>query len=229
MRHSTCARRTTHGIVPLLFSVLSLCALAALFARSAVAAPIDEAGLKRLVFPRPDLAAIRQLGPETVPALVRIYEKGNVYERSVVAYVFYDMKWKSDAAKQALMKDARSTIRDLRVSVQYALVHVSNDADVIDLLFHNMVNDPDAYVRDKSACALAHQTVPLSDEQRVMFYERLIRALRDPRKQVRSIVSRVLFDQTGQSKRYFPGGTEEEREAGVREWEAWLREYRANL
>jgi hypothetical protein len=224
MRHSVRANRRSLAI----FVAALLLPLPCIPA--APAASVDEAKLRSLLYPQPNIQGIRELGAGPVmPLMVRMYERSGEDERRSLAYVFYELRWKSAEAKRALMKDAYSPNRWLKVSVNYALVQVSTEPDVIDLLFRNMMNDPDMLVSEKSACALAHQTVPLSDEQRIHFYGRLIGALRDSRKHIRDWAARVLFDQTGQSKRFRAGAPEAEREAGVREWEAWLREYRANL
>jgi hypothetical protein len=51
---------------------------------------------------------------------------------AAVAGVFYQLGWKSPEAKRALMADVQTQDQRLRLQVQWALGHVSDDPDVVD-------------------------------------------------------------------------------------------------
>src|SRR5262245_34431093 len=177
-----------------------------------------------------NVAAIRALGRPVLPKLVQLYEAASdVGFKARVAQTLYELGWESPAAKRALMKDAHTLNQDLRLQVQWALGRVSNDQDVVDTLLANMRSDPNPLFRDKAACALAHDQIHLTEDQRVYLFGRLIQALRDPEPQVRDIASKALQIQTGQNKGYRPDASPEEREAAIHTWERWLQEYRDNM
>ncbi len=190
---------------------------------------IDEERVRALLFPQADVEAIRALGTGVLPTLAQIYERSPEDERAAVAGVFYALGWKSPDAKRVLMRDLNTSHEGLRLQAQWALGRVSSDRDAVDALLLNMQNDANPLFRDKAACALAHDQIHLSEAQKVYLYGRLIVALRDPKPQVRSIAIKVLEIHTGQSRGFRANAPDELREERIRDWEAWLAEYRANL
>jgi len=185
--------------------------------------------LESLLFPGLNLEALRAQGPGVLPAMARLYEASAVPRRTQIANAFYALGWTSPEAKRVLMADAHTPDPDLRLSVQWALGRVSGDTDVVDVLLDSMQNDASPLFRDKAACALAHDQIHLSDQQKVYLYERLIRAMRDPKADVRAIAAKALEIQTGQRKGFDPNAPQAAREAAIRTWERWLVTYRANL
>jgi HEAT repeat protein len=206
--------------------VVVLLALAvAIPARAAV-----EASAESLIFPDLDVEALRARGPAVLPEMARLYEAStDVARRSRIASAFYSLGWKSPEAKRVLMADVHTSDRELRLNVQWALGRVSADMDVVDVLLDNMQHDDNPLFRDKAACALAHDQIHLTEEQKVYLYERLLRAMRDPKPDVRAIAAKVLEIQTGQTKGFDPNAPQGEREASIRTWQRWLDEYRASL
>jgi HEAT repeat protein len=176
-----------------------------------------------------DLEAIKAMGPSVMPRLARLYAAGDEERRQRVATVFYRLGWKSEEAKDALMKDVHTPNQGLRLSVQYALGRVSSDVSVVDVLLDNMQNDAQLLFRDKAACALAYDQVHLTPAQKVHLYEGLIRALDDPKLDVRRIAVTVLQIQTGQDKGFRFAGPPEARARAVEAWRQWLAEYRSQL
>jgi hypothetical protein len=199
-------------------------------ALSTAATPVaTDASLKALLFPEVQVEALRARGPAVAAQLAALYPRSSEQERSVIAWTFYQLGYKSAEAKRALMADIHTANSDLRLQVQWALGRVSNDRDVIDALLGNMQHDDNPLFRDKAACALAHDQIHLTEEQKAYLYERLIAALRDPKDQVRDIAIKVLEIQTGQTKGFAPQAPADLREKSIRIWEQWLAEYRANL
>ncbi|HET6899576.1 MAG TPA: hypothetical protein VFK70_14570 [Vicinamibacteria bacterium] len=176
-----------------------------------------------------DIEAIKAMGSSVMPRLARLYAAGDEEHRQRVATVFYRLGWKSEEAKDALMKDVHTANQGLRVSVQYALGRVSSDVSVVDVLLDNMQNDAQILFRDKAACALAYDQVHLTPAQKVHLYDGLIRALDDPKPDVRRIAVTVLQIQTGQDKGYRFAGPPEARARAVEAWRQWLAEYRSQL
>jgi len=176
-----------------------------------------------------DIEAIKAMGPSVMPRLARLYAAGDEEHRQRVATVFYRLGWKSEEAKAALMKDVHTPNQGLRLSVQYALGRVSSDVSVVDVLLDNMQNDAQLLFRDKAACALAYDQVHLTPAQKVHLYEGLIRALDDPKVDVRRIAAQVLLIQTGQDKGFRFAGPPEARARAVEAWRQWLAEYRSQL
>ena len=210
------------------------CALAALLpgasaAAQPAAAAVDSASVESLLFPNLDIEALRARGPAVLPEMARIYEASDVAQRRQIASAFYSLGWKSPDAKRVLMADVHTPDRELRLNVQWALGRVSNDTDVVDVLLDNMQHDDNPLFRDKAACALAHDQIHLTEEQKVYLYERLLRAMRDPKPDVRAIAAKALEIQTGQTKGFDPHAPLGQREASIRTWQQWLDEYRANL
>jgi HEAT repeat protein len=176
-----------------------------------------------------DLDAIKAMGPSVMPRLARLYAAGDEERRQRLATVFYRLGWKSDEAASALMKDVHTPNHGLRLSVQYALGRVSDDVSVVDVLLDNMQNDGQLLFRDKAACALAYDQVHLTPAQKVHLFEGLIRALDDPKPDVRRIAALVLQIQTGQDKGFRFAGPPEARARAVEAWRQWLAEYRSQL
>lgn len=189
----------------------------------------EESEVAALLFPKPDIAALRARGREVLPTLASIYLRSDEAHRAVIAYAFYQLGWKSAAAKTVLMRDVHTHHRDLRLHVQWALGRVSNDDDVVDALLNNMQHDSSPLFRNKAACALASDQIHLSAEQRFDLVSRLVASLRDPKLQVRIIALQVLRTHTGQTKGFDPNGAPAAREVTIREWEEWLEVYRSNL
>jgi len=176
-----------------------------------------------------DLSVIKAMGPSVMPRLARLYAAGDEERRQRLATVFYRLGWKSDEARSALMKDVHTPNQGLRLSVQYALGRVSDDVSVVDVLLDNMQNDGQLLFRDKAACALAYDQVHLTPAQKVHLFEGLIRALDDPKPDVRRISALVLQIQTGQDKGFRFAGPPEARARAVEAWRQWLAEYRSQL
>jgi HEAT repeat protein len=176
-----------------------------------------------------DLNAIKAMGPSVMPRLARLYAAGDEERRQRIATVFYRLGWKSDEARSVLMKDVHTSNQGLRLSVQYALGRVSDDVSVVDVLLDNMQNDGQLLFRDKAACALAYDQVHLTPVQKVHLFEGLIRALDDPKPDVRRISALVLQIQTGQDKGFRFAGPPDARARAVEAWRQWLAEYRSQL
>jgi HEAT repeat protein len=194
----------------------------------AAAAGVDEASLREAAR-NGDWQAVQAMGPAALPALVRLYGESPTAERARVAEIFYNLGWKSDDAKRALMADVHTPDPALRLQVQWALGRVSDDPAVVDVLLENMRNDPVPLFRDKAACALAYDQVHLSDAQKLRLFEGLVAALEDPKPQVRQIAIQALSILTHQTKGYAPNGDPAARSAAVAAWRRWLVEYRTNL
>ena len=127
------------------------------------------------------------------------------------------------------MGDVHTQDQTLRLQVQWALGRVSGDPDVVDVLLENMQSDPLPLFRDKAACALASDQIHLAPSQKARLFEGLIRALDDPKPQVRQIALQALQILTGQTKGFAAGADPEMRRKAVAEWRRWLIEYRSNL
>lgn len=211
---------------PLIVLFLSACWMPCANAGSPA---LDEGHVQGLLFPNANVEGLKKLGPEVMPTLARVYERSSEDERAVIAWAFYSLGWKSAEAKRVLMQDLHTPHESLRLQVQWALGRVSNDRDVVDALLGNMQNDANPLFRDKAACALAHDQIHLTEEQKIHLYERLIQALGDPKPQVRDIAIKALQIHTGQSKGFRPNAPPADREQRIRGWQAWLAEYRSNL
>jgi HEAT repeat protein len=192
------------------------------------AASVDTARL-RAAAAAGDWKQIQPMGPAVLPELARLYQASSEKDRATIAYVFYNLAWKSPEAKRVLMADVHTQDRTLRVQVQWALGRVSDDADVVDVLLENMQNDPQPLFRDKAACALAYDQIHLAPAQKARLFEGLVHALDDDKPQVRQIALQALQILTGQTKGFQPMADPESRRRAVEEWKRWLVEYRANL
>jgi len=176
-----------------------------------------------------DVKGLREIGPSVLVILARQYESASEDQRTTIAWIFYELGWKSPDAKRVLMKDVQTQNSKLRLQVQWALGRVSDDADVVEVLLNNMQNDANPLFRDKAACALANDQIHLTRKQKARLYEGLIQALSDPKVQVRNIALLALQIQTGQTKNFNPNGSPVEREPSIQEWKRWLAEYQSNL
>ncbi|MCM2258083.1 MAG: hypothetical protein NDJ94_20815 [Vicinamibacteria bacterium] len=200
-----------------------------LVAAVSLAAGADEASLATQALAG-DVEAIRARGPSVMPRLVTLYERtAEPRQRATIAYVFYSLGWKSEAARAALMRDATTEHQALRLQVQWALGRVSDSPEVVDVLLHNMREDPSALFRDKAACALAYDQIHLGGPQKVRLFAGLIDALEDDTPQVRQIALQALVILTRQNKGFAANADPRVRAEAVGRWRAWLVELRANV
>jgi HEAT repeat protein len=170
--------------------------------------------------------AIQRIGPGTMPELVRLYDSASEdAERARLANAFYQLGWKSEDARRALMRDVHTSDPELRISVQYAVGRVSNDPAVVDALLENMQDDVNPLFRDKAACALAYDQIHLTEAQKVRLFTGLIHALGDSKPQVRAIAIQALEIHTGQRKGFAPDAGPSARAAAVVQWQEWLGRY----
>jgi hypothetical protein len=219
--HRTRSRRpTVAGIAAL----LSLAALAV----PVFAAPAQSPDLGALVAAR-DYEGLEALGPDVLPALVRLYRASDPERRADVANVFYWLGWKSGEAAEAMLEDAHTEHRRLRLSVQWALGRVSNDDAVVDTLLETLVEDPDPLFRNKAGCGLASDQIHLTETQKLRLYERLVDLLESSKPETRSLAIRILHAHTGQAKGFQPILPAEHRAKAVERWRQWLDEYRAAI
>jgi len=190
-------------------------------AASVAAGPVDTNRLREAARAG-DWKAIEAMGPAVLPELTRLYRESTVAERAQIAQILYNLGWKSEDAKRALMADVHTADQSLRLQVQWALGRVSDDPAVVDVLLDNMRNDPVPLFRDKAGCALAYDQVHLAPAQKLRLFEGLIGALDDPKLQVRQVAIQALAILTHQTKGYAPGGDEPSRSAAVAAWRRWL-------
>ncbi len=176
-----------------------------------------------------DWKQVQAMGPGVLPPLARLYASSSEKDKASIAYVFYQLGWKSPEAKRALMADVHTQDQTLRLQVQWALGRVSDDPDVVDVLLDNMQRDPVPLFRDKAACALASDQIHLAPAQKLRLFEGLIQSLDSENPQVRQIALQALQILTGQTKGFLPGAAPETRHRAVDEWKQWLAEYRSNL
>ncbi len=196
----------------------------------AAAAYVDESEVEMLLSAKQvNLSALKQKGPDVLPVLVHLYTQSDLKRKAVIAWVFYNLGWKSPDAAAVLMNDVRTQHRGLRLQVQWALGRVSDSPEVVDVLLDNMRHDQSPLFRDKAACALAYDQIHLTEEQKVRLFAGLIESLHSPNPQVRDISAKALKIHTGQTKGFAPKASPVERAKSIRTWEAWLEEYRANL
>lgn len=178
---------------------------------------------------REDVPGLRGIGPRAAAEMVRLYQAGDIAQRTRIANLFYQLSWKSPEAVPVLLRDVRTQDRGLRVAVQYALGRVSDNPSVVDALLQNMMHDTNPFFRDKAACALAYDQVHLSEAEKVRMYEGLIEALSSDEPQVRAIAIQALSIHTGQDKGFLPGVSPERRRQSIAQWKKWLAEYKENL
>jgi hypothetical protein len=206
--------------------VLACAILFAFGIASSAAGDEDIAGLVA----RQDIAALNELGPATLPEILRLYRAGDEAGRANIAWVLYHLGWKSEEAKQLLMADVKTQHEGLRIWSQYALGRVSNSDDVVDVLFENMMTtDAKWLFRDKAACGLAYDQIHLTEPQKVRLFGRMIDVLDDADTGTRRLAIQVLAVYTGQTKGYDAQAEPEARQASIERWRQWLAEYRSQL
>jgi HEAT repeat protein len=197
-------------------------ALVALALAVALAAPVRGAEpspleVERLLDSNGYVEALRELGPEVVPVLVRMYPSAGPERRARIANAFYGLGWQSEEARRVLNADLETDHERLRLAAQWA----------IGLTI--LRSDPNALFSEKAACALAHDQIHLTEEQKVLLYAGLVDTLRSSDARVRRDAIRALEIHTGQRRGFQPWGASEARERAVRDWERWLRDYESNL
>jgi len=95
--------------------------------------PKDDLEVAALLYPKVNAPALKAKGPSILPVMARLYERSDEARRTMIAYAFYTLGWKSPDAKRVLMRDVHTTNQDLRLQVQWALGRVSNDPDVVEV------------------------------------------------------------------------------------------------
>ena len=178
---------------------------------------------------RNDVEGLRALGPQTLPALVFLYDTGDEARRTRIAQLLYALEWPSLEAEKSLMRDIRTDNVELRLAVQYALGRISSDPQVVETLLDTLENDPSPLFRDKAACALAYDQIHLKKPEKVRLYEGLIQALSNPEPQVQAVTIQALSILTGQTKGFHPLLPPERKQRSIDMWERWLAEYRDGL
>ncbi len=190
----------------------------------------DIDNLERLISSKNiNVKELRSMGPGIMPDLVTLYKQGDSMRRATIAWVWYQLKWKSAAAREVMLGDIDATHKDLRLQVQWALGRVSDDTEVVQVLLDKMMNDPNPLFRDKAACALASDQIHLNDHQRVKILDGLITGMESNNPQVRDISIKAMKIQTGQTKQYSPTAPAEQRAQKIHNWRQWLDEYKSNL
>lgn len=209
----------------------SICALSLMAVMSwQTAWAFSEAEVMNNLQPRLNVTALHHMGPSVLPVLVTLYRKQpDPQAKAVIAKAFYELGWKSEDAKEALLQDINTQHVGLRLEVQWALGRVSNDSNIVPTLLDIMRHDNNALFRDKAACALASDQIHLSPQQRFGLISGLVEALGDDNPQVRHISILALKIQTGQTKGFDPNASAEERSARIAAWRQWLEEYKNNL
>ena len=172
----------------------------------------------------------KKFGPEVMPILADMYRDAkDLRTKNEIVQIISSIGWESREAKYALLADVNTQDEELRIHLQYALGHISSDDDVVQTLLDKMQNDPNAYFRDKAACALAYDQRHLNEKQKFKLIEGLIGALDNATPQVRAIAIKALKIQTGQTKGFSPNAPKNERDVKVEVWKLWLEEYRKNI
>ena len=211
-----------------MFRRLSLLVVSALLLSTPVFAEELSQQVTRLV-ETGDADGLRALGDEAVTSMVWLYELSEEAERIHIANLFSRMGVRSQVAERALVRDFESGNVELRLAVQRALGHVSDDPMVIETLLYTLENDRNPLVRDKAAAALAYDQIHLDERRKVRIYEGLIAALSNPKVQVRAVSIQALSILTGQTKGFHPLFPEDRRERSIAMWNQWLADYRAKL
>lgn len=185
--------------------------------------------VERLLDSNGYVEALRELGPDVVPVLARLYADAEPERRARIANAFYGLGWQSEEARRVLNADLETDHERLRLSVQWAIGRVSADDDVVERLLTILRSDPNALFSEKAACALAHDQIHLTEAQKVLLYAGLIDTLSSPDARVRRDAIRALEIHTGQRRGFQPWGASEARERSVRDWERWLGDYESHL
>jgi len=211
---------------PVALAVVALALALAAPARGAEPSPLE---VERLLDSSGYVEALRELGPEVVPVLARLYADAEPERRARIANAFYGLGWQSEEARRVLNADLETDHERLRLSVQWAIGRVSADDDVVERLLTILRSDPNALFSEKAACALAHDQIHLTEAQKVLLYAGLIDTLRSPDARVRRDAIRALEIHTGQRRGFQPWGASEARARSVRDWERWLGDYESHL
>ena len=197
-------------------------------------AAVSLADVRTLITPlgkvdQPQIEKLKAMGPGVMPHLARLYAQSSEDDRAVIAWIMYSVGVKSPEARAVLLKDIHTSNQKLRLQVQWALGRVSDDTEVVEILYDIMRNDPNALFRDKAACALAYDQIHLTEKQKVLLYRKLIDALSDAKPQVRGIAIQALSIHTGQNKGFDAGAPDEARRSAIERWKRWIAEYERNL
>jgi HEAT repeat protein len=190
-----------------------------------------EAEVRKYLFPIGDArpAELKKMGPTVMPIIAKIYSESDNTTKATLAWVMYELAWKSNEAKKVLMNDIHTKDSKLRLQVQWALGRVSADKDVVEMLLQNMQDDDNPLFRDKAACALASDQIHLNENEKYRLYEGLILGLSDSKIDVRSIAIKALEIQTGQRKGFDPYASLEERNLKINIWKQWLVKYKESI
>ncbi len=173
---------------------------------------------------------IKDMGPKVLPYLVITYKNAiDNLTKAKVAWVFYQLSWRSEEAKAIMLEDIHISDRVLRLQVQWALGRVSDDYVIVQSLVDNMRNDPNPLFRDKAACALASDQIFQAPRQRYLMLKEIIDALEDDNEQVRKIANKALEVNTGQNKGYQYNADLGQRQRAIERWIVWLEEFHENL
>jgi hypothetical protein len=190
----------------------------------------DIANLEQLISSKNiNVPELRSMGPDIMPDLVTLYKRGDTMRRATIAWVWYQLEWKSPEAREVMLTDINTTHQDLRLQVQWALGRVSDDTEIVQILLDKMMNDSNPLFRDKAACALASDQIHLSDHQRVEILNGLIKGMESDNAQVRDISIKAMKIQTGQTKQFNPNAPATQRAQKIIIWRQWLDEYKSNL
>jgi hypothetical protein len=190
----------------------------------------DIANLEQLISSKNiNVPELRSMGPDIMPDLVTLYKRGDSMRRATIAWVWYQLEWKSPEAREVMLTDINTTHQDLRLQVQWALGRVSDDTEIVQILLDKMMNDSNPLFRDKAACALASDQIHLSDHQRVEILNGLIKGMESDNAQVRDISIKAMKIQTGQTKQFNPNAPATQRAQKIIIWRQWLDEYKSNL
>jgi hypothetical protein len=179
--------------------------------------------------PKNDVATIKSLGPEVVEHLLGRYEQSEDSEKAKLASLLWHLGWQNEEAAEVLLADIHTEDQALRVTVQYALGHISTNPTVVSALLDNMRNDDNAFFRDKAACALAYDQPNLNQHQKYFLYRGLIDGLSDEKYQVRNISIKALKIQTGQRFGFSAKADQSQRSTSIDQWKSWLDEYQQSL
>ena len=101
-------------------------------------APIEPMAVASLIA-QGKTAAVRP-GPGVLPVIVRLYESSDQMQRTRIAETFYQLGWKSPAAKRCC-EDFHTSNQSLVCSI-VGVGRVSNDDDVLAVLQQNMRTMP---------------------------------------------------------------------------------------
>jgi HEAT repeat protein len=174
-----------------------------------------------------DVTAVKNHGESVMPILSALYSQTNdKLKRAKIAWLFYQLGWKSENAKEAMMQDAHTDDVQLRLQVQWALGRVSSDDRIVNTLLEIMQSDTNPLFREKATCALASDQIHLTSQQRLKLLDGLVDALNDSKLDVRQNAVKALEIQTGQKNNFNPSASASLRLTDVSEWQSWMTEYK---